>query len=138
MGKAMQQNRMRVTQGDTIFAEGERGDTMYVIVEGKVQISRTGAGVPVVLTTLEPGSFFGEMAIVDQTERTATATALTDVTLLAVHASELELLLKQRPDLGAKMIRTLARRLRYTTNQVMDEKEKIAMLFDSGPGSQPA
>lgn len=34
----MQQNRMRVSQGDTIFAEGERGDTMYVIVEGKVQI----------------------------------------------------------------------------------------------------
>ncbi len=138
MGKAMQQNRMRVSQGDTIFVEGERGDTMYVIVAGKVQISRTGAGSPVVLATLEPGSFFGEMAVVDQTERTATAVALTDVTLLAVHASELELLLKQRPDLGAKMIRTLTRRLRYTTNQVMDEKEKIALLFDSGSGSQPA
>jgi CRP/FNR family transcriptional regulator, cyclic AMP receptor protein len=128
----MKQDRMSVSQGDTIFTEGERGDTMYVIVEGQVQIERKGSKSPVVLATLQPGSFFGEMAVVDQVERTATAVALTDVSLLAVHASELELLLEQRPDVGAKMIRTLVRRLKHTTNQVMDEKEKIAMLFDSG------
>lgn len=132
----MKQNRMSVSQGATIFTEGERGDTMYVIVEGRVQIERKGSKAPVVLATLQPGSFFGEMAVVDQAERTATAVALTDVSLLAVHASELELLLAQRPDLGAKMIRTLVRRLKHTTNQVMDEKEKIAMLFDSGAESR--
>lgn len=134
----MKQNRMRVSRGATIFAEGEQGETMYVIVEGRVQIVRKGTKSPVVLATLEPGAFFGEMAIVDRTERTATAVALTDVMLLAVNASELELLLKQRPDVGAKMIRTLTRRLKYTTNQVMDEKEKIAMLFDSDPESRSA
>lgn len=128
----MKQNRMRISRGATIFAEGEQGDTMYVIIEGQVQITRKGPKSPVVLATLQqPGSFFGEMAIVAETERTATAVALTDVTLLAVHASELELLLKQRPDLGAKMIRTLTQRLKHTTNQVMDEREKIAMLFDN-------
>lgn len=127
----MKQNRMRVSQGATIFAEGEQGETMYVIVEGRVQIVKKGARTPVVLATLQPGAFFGEMAIVDRIQRTATAVAVTDVTLLEVKASELELLLKQRPDVGAKMIRTLARRLKYTTNRVMDEKEKLAMLFDS-------
>lgn len=127
----MKQNRMRVSQGATIFAEGEQGETMYVIVEGRVQIVKKGAKTPVVLATLQPGAFFGEMAIVDRIQRTATAVAVTDVTLLEVKASELELLLKQRPDVGAKMIRTLVRRLKYTTNQVMDEKEKLAMLFDS-------
>ncbi len=132
----MKQNRMSVSQGATIFTEGERGDTMYVIVEGRVQILRKGSKSPVVLATLQPGSFFGEMAVVDQADRTATAVALTDVSLLAVHASELELLLAQRPDVGAKMIRTLVRRLKHTTNQVMDEKEKIAMLFDSGAESR--
>lgn len=132
----MKQNRMSVSRGATIFTEGERGDTMYVIVEGRVQILRKGSKSPVVLATLQPGSFFGEMAVVDQAERTATAVALTDVSLLAVHASELELLLAQRPDVGAKMIRTLVRRLKHTTNQVMDEKEKIAMLFDSGAESR--
>lgn len=134
----MKQNRMRVSQGDTIFAEGEQGETMYVIVEGRVQIVKKGAKSPVVLATLQPGAFFGEMAIVDRIQRTATAVAVTDVTLLEVKASELELLLKQRPDVGAKMIRTLARRLKYTTNQVMDEKEKLAMLFDSNLESPSA
>ncbi|MDZ7839361.1 MAG: cyclic nucleotide-binding domain-containing protein [Gammaproteobacteria bacterium] len=133
----MKQNRMSVSRGATIFTEAERGDTMYVIVEGRVQIERAGSKASVVLATLEPGSFFGEMAVVDQAERTATAVALTDVSLLAVHASELELLLEQRPDVGAKMIRTLVRRLKHTTNQVMDEKEKIALLFDSGADTRP-
>lgn len=134
----MKQNRIRVRQGDTIFMEGEQGDSMYVIVEGQVQIVRRGARAPVVLATLQPGAFFGEMAVVDRSERTATAVAATDATLLAVGASELEVLLKQQPDVGAKMIRTLVRRLKYTTNQVMDEKEKIALLFDSDPDLQPA
>lgn len=134
----MKQNRIRFRQGDTIFMEGEQGDAMYVIVEGQVQIVRRGARAPVVLATLQPGAFFGEMAVVDRSERTATAVAATDATLLAVGASELEVLLKQRPDVGAKMIRTLVRRLKYTTNQVMDEKEKIALLFDSDPELQPA
>lgn len=132
----MKQNQMSVSQGATIFSEGEQGDTMYVIVEGRVQIQREGSKSPVVLATLQPGSFFGEMAVVDQSERTATAVALTDVSLLTVHASEIELLLEQRPDVGAKMIRTLVRRLKHTTDQVMDEKEKIAMLFDSGAESR--
>lgn len=134
----MKQNRIQVRKGDVIFMEDEQGDTMYVIVEGHVQIVRKGAKGPVVLTTLQPGAFFGEMAIVDRTERSATAVAATDTTLIAVNEAELELLLKQRPDIGAKMIRTLGRRLKYTTNQVMDEKEKIALLFDNDPDSQPA
>lgn len=134
----MNQNRIQVGQGETIFTEGEPGDSMYVIVEGQVRIERQSARTPVVLATLKPGAFFGEMAVVDHTERTATAVAATDTTLMVVAASELELLLKKRPDLGAKMIRTLARRLKYTTNRVMDEKEKIALLSDNDADPRPA
>lgn len=134
----MKRNQVKARQGDTIFKEGDQGDSMYVIVDGQVQIVRRGANGPVILATLQPGAFFGEMAIVDQTARTATAVAVTDATLLVVNASELELLLKQRPDVGAKMIRTLTRRLKYTTNQVMDEKEKIALLFDNDADPSPA
>lgn len=128
----MTQNRIQVSKGEAIFKEGDQGDSMYVIIDGQVQIVRKGNRAPVVLATLQPGAFFGEMAIVDNTERTASAVAATNATLLVVEASELELLLKQRPDVGARMIRTLARRLRYTTNRVMDEKEKIALLVDGG------
>lgn len=108
---------------------------MYVILKGQVQIRKEGSREPVVLATLNPGAFFGEMAIVDHTERTATALALSDTTVIAVPATELETLLAQRPALGAKMLRTLVRRLIYTTNQVIDEKEKLAMLFSQELGS---
>jgi len=127
----MKENRISVKQGDTIFREGEEAEVMYVIVEGRVRITRQGSAGPVVLATLTTGAFFGEMAIVDRTGRSASAVAATDATLLVVAESELEQLLARRPDLGARMIRTLARRLKSTTNRVMDEKEKLALLFDS-------
>lgn len=126
----MQHKNLKFRAGETIFREGEQGDAMYVIIDGRVQITRRGVREPVVLATLEPGAFFGEMAVVDRTPRTASAAALTDSTLLAIDGSRLESLLEQRPDLGARMIRTLVRRLKFTTNQVMDEKEKMALLFD--------
>jgi CRP/FNR family transcriptional regulator, cyclic AMP receptor protein len=128
----MKHNNIRVKKGETIFSEGENGDSMYVIIEGQVRIVRNGAGSPVVLATLGAGDFFGEMAIVDQTPRTATALAHTDTVLMFVKAPELEPLLQQRPDVGARMVRTLARRLKHTTDKVMDEKAKIALLFERG------
>lgn len=126
----MSDNKLRLKQGETIFKEGDDGDRMYVIVQGLVQIVRKSGGSPVVLATLRDGAFFGEMAILHRTTRTATAVAASDVVLSVVQAQDLERLLAQRPDVGAKMIRTLTRRLEHTTNQVMDEKAKIALLFD--------
>lgn len=129
----MTRERIEVKQGEAVFKEGEHGDCMYVIAEGQVQIIKEGPKEPVVLATLHPGSFFGEMAIVDCTERTATALAATDVTVMPVRSSELVTMMQHRPELGAKMIRTLVRRLIYTTNQVVDEKEKLVMLFSQEP-----
>jgi CRP-like cAMP-binding protein len=131
----MTHKQFTVAAGDAIFREGDKGDYMYVIVEGQVQIRKEVSGKPVVLATLNPGAFFGEMAIVDHTERTATALALSDTTVAAIPATQLETLLTQRPELGAKMLRTLVRRLIFTTNQVIDEKEKLAMLFSQELGS---
>lgn len=126
----MNDKRIRVKQGDTIFKEGDDGDCMYVIVEGRVQIVRNSDNGPVNLATLRDGAFFGEIAILHRTTRTATAVAVTDVALLTVEGPDLGHLLEQRPDLGERMIRTLTRRLEHTTNQVMDEKAKTALLFD--------
>lgn len=134
---AMKDNRIRVKQGESVFTQGDQGDCMYVIVEGQVQIVREGGSSPTVLANLGVGAFFGEMAVLHRTTRTATALAISDVVLIVVKAPDLELLLTQRPDVGAKMIRTLTRRLEHTTNQVMDEKEKIALLFDYESNSEP-
>jgi len=126
----MSDKHLRVEQGEIIFKEGDDGDCMYVIVEGQVQIVRKSGSSPVVLASLGEGAFFGEMAILHRTTRTATAVAVTDVVLVTVQGPDLGRLLAKRPELGAKMICTLTRRLEHTTNQVMDEKAKIALLFD--------
>lgn len=133
----MSDKRIRVKQGETIFKEGDDGDCMYVIVEGQVQIVRNWGKSPVNLATLRDGAFFGEIAILHRTTRTATAVAVTDVVLLTVEGADLGRLLAQRPDLGERMIRTLTRRLEHTTNQVMDEKAKIALLFDCDSDPDP-
>lgn len=131
----MTQKPMQFHEGDAVFREGEPGDTMYVVVTGQVRIVKKGTKEPIVLATLQEGAFFGEMAIVGHTERTATALAATDTTVIPIHASELEVLLKQRPELGAKMMRTLVRRLIRTSNQVVDEKAKNALFYSDEPDS---
>lgn len=132
----MSDKHIRVERGETIFKEGDDGDCMYVIVEGQVQIVRDSGSSPVVLATLGEGAFFGEMAILHRTTRTATAVAVTDVELMTVQGPDLVHLLAKRPELGARMIHTLTRRLEHTTNQVMDEKAKIALLFDHDAESE--
>src|SRR5512147_2106713 len=69
--------------GSVIFREGEEGEEMYIIQKGKVRVSKDFSGKPHVVSILEKGDFFGEMAIVDRIRRTATVTAIDSVELLA-------------------------------------------------------
>lgn len=75
----MKQNRNSLNRGAAIFTKGERGDTMYVTVEGRVRIQSRSSISPVVPATRRPESCFGAMAVVDQVDPTATALALPGV-----------------------------------------------------------
>src|SRR5271168_481132 len=68
--------------GDTIFSEGEKGDEFFVVVRGKIEI-RSGDRS---LETLGPKGIFGEMALIDDSPRSATVVALTDVTVAPIKA----------------------------------------------------
>jgi CRP-like cAMP-binding protein len=92
-----------------IFKEGKAGTSMYVVLEGKVAVV---AGRRII-DKLEPGSAFGEMALVDQTSRVATAVARTDCALLAINREALIRLVKADPAFGMAMMRSVAERLRY-------------------------
>jgi len=71
--------------GEVIFAQGDLGDSLYVIAEGEVEVSRQErAGVP--LAVLSPGACFGEMALIDREDRSATARARSAVTALQLSA----------------------------------------------------
>jgi CRP-like cAMP-binding protein len=100
---------VRYAQEAKIFKEGKAGTSMYVVLEGKVAII-SGRRI---IDKLEPGSAFGEMALVDQTARVATAVARTECALLAINRDAMIRLVKSDPAFGMAMMRSVAERLRY-------------------------
>jgi len=100
-----------VDAGKIIFQEGEEGDQMYIIQAGKVRISRRIAGKEHVLAILEKGDFFGEMAIVNKVQRSATVTAIDEVDLLAFNREGFLSMINKNAKIALHMIDKLCRRL---------------------------
>jgi CRP-like cAMP-binding protein len=96
--------------GSVIFREGDEARDLFVIKRGEVRIqigNRT-------ITELGPDSVFGEMALIDNEPRSATATAVTDVELVPVSEKQFLFLVSQTPYFALKVMRVLAQRLRAT------------------------
>jgi hypothetical protein len=99
--------------GSVIFREGDLGREMYIIQKGHVRISLAVGGKERELAVLEKGDFFGETALLnDSPVRSATATAVDDVEVLKLSASDLNELLKRKPDIAVRMMMKLSERLR--------------------------
>ena len=94
--------------GQLIFSEGEPGDFMFAVIEGKVKIEKQGK----LLRTIAPGEVFGEMALIDGQPRSAHASALTDCQVAAVTEKRFMLVVKTNPFFAIEMLRILTDRLR--------------------------
>jgi CRP/FNR family cyclic AMP-dependent transcriptional regulator len=94
----------------TIFAEGQAGDKMYSVLEGKVDIIKQGQ----LFERLEEGAIFGEMALIDHAPRGASAVAHTACRLAAVTEKRFLFLVQQTPFFSLQVMRVLADRLRRT------------------------
>ena len=99
-------------KGSPIFAEGDRSSAAYLIVEGEVEIRKGGQTDDVSLAVLKSGEVFGEMGLVEERPRSASAKARTDVTLSKVAYHEFVDMLVNRPRDSMKYIRRLMERLR--------------------------
>lgn len=112
----------RFRAGEVIFSTGEAGDGFYVLASGRVKISAAvGSGEPRQLALIEAGDFFGEMAVLDDAPRSATATAETDVTAAFVGRDHLLHLLQSRPSLALNLIREFSGRMRTLNRKYLDE-----------------
>lgn len=122
----------KLTDGEILFKEGDRGQEMYLIRSGKVEISSSSGGVKKVLATLGEGSFLGEMAIVDDAPRSATATAVGEVSLLILDRAAFKQQLAQNPMIEY-LITSLVKRLRETNEQVkiLLQKDDVCRLAAS-------
>lgn len=102
----------KASAGECLFAEGEAGDCLYILVSGKVAISRSQQGKNQLLAELESGQPVGEMALLDEQPRSATATLLEDAELLRLDKLRFHSLVMQRPQILLGMCKVLATRLR--------------------------
>jgi CRP-like cAMP-binding protein len=102
----------------TIVEEGAPGDYMYIIVEGRVKVTKlSGDGREKILELLEVGDFFGEMSLFDEAPRSASVKGLSQVRVLALARNDFLRLLARSPDLALSVIQELTRRLRQVDEQ---------------------
>ncbi|KGF00421.1 MULTISPECIES: Crp/Fnr family transcriptional regulator [Actinomycetaceae] len=131
-----QQNSLRskmgqttLRRGEVLFEEGEPGNRLYIITEGKVKLGHTSMdGRENLLAVLGPGEIIGELTLFDPGPRSTTATAVSPVTLLHLDHADLNAILDTNPTMGKHMLRALARRLRRTNESLAD------LVFSDVPG----
>jgi CRP-like cAMP-binding protein len=111
--------------GETVFVESEPGAGMYVVRTGRINIvMEFKSDNPILLAELDPGDFFGEMALLGDTSRSATAVVRERAELIGFFHPDLVELIRLHPGMGAKisfgLAKTLADRLRYTNAQLRE------------------
>jgi len=121
--------QVKVSKGHTLFKEGDEGDRLYVVLEGKLKLGTTSIdGRENLLSILGPGEMFGELSLFDPEPRTATATAVTDAKLLALAHDQVIGLVTRHPQASLELLRRLAQRLRKSNEILAD------LVFADVPG----
>jgi small-conductance mechanosensitive channel/CRP-like cAMP-binding protein len=96
----MEGREWRFAGGEPVIRQGEPGESLFVVLEGGVEVSaREGDGVPVVITTLGPGGFFGEMSLMTGAARSATITSKVESCLLEIDKATMRHVLEEQPGL---------------------------------------
>lgn len=120
---------VRLYRGDQVFHEGDVGDSVYVIVEGKVKLGRTSTdGRESLLSVLGPGEMFGELSVFDPGPRLTSAIAVDDSHLVSLGHQALKSFLTEHPEVAMQMLTGLAHRLRRTNEGMSD------LVFTDVPG----
>ncbi len=118
-----------IAKGGILFKEGDDGEHLYVIIDGKLKLgTSSGDGRENLLSILGPGEMFGELSLFDPGPRTSTATAVTDARLLSLSHEKVIPWLKQNPEVSLQLLTRLSQRLRRTNEAVGD------LVFSDVPG----
>ena len=111
--------------GDVIIRQGDVDDCMYVIQEGKVEIVLESKGQENILTVLDTGDFFGEMALFDKDVRSATVRALGETKVLTVDKKSLMRRFLEDPSLAFRLVETMSKRIRELQDKVAVQETEL-------------
>ena len=125
-------NIRKYSTGDVVFEQGAQGDGVYVVLKGCVDVIQKDGedGEKVLLSQSESGSFFGEIALLEDAPRTAAAVVVEDTKLALFSRDALRQLAEQRPHLGVKiaiqLARIVAERLLQTNHSLQAARDELA------------
>ena len=126
---AKEMETIEVRKGEIVFSEGEPGDSLYIVISGKIKLGRrAGDGRQNLIAVMGPSDMVGELSLFDPGPRTATATAVVDTRLARLRKQGLRPWLTNRPEIAEQLLRVLARRLRRTNDALAD------LIFTDVPG----
>ncbi len=133
-------------KGDIIFCEYEPGDNFYLIQSGRVQILKILGDIEKTIDILQPGEIFGEMAILEEAPRSATAIALDEVKALEFNRENFEILMQGNPQIALKLLKLFTKRIydqkrRFMILTLEDIEARVADVFlmlaeKSGPAEE--
>ena len=119
----------RLRRGEVLFREGDSGDKLFIVTEGKVKLGKSSSdGRENLLAILGPGQMFGELSLFDPGPRSATVTAVTDCVMQSLSHDELLEWLTGRPGVARGLLAQLGSRLRKANDVVAD------LVFSDVPG----
>ncbi len=120
---------VKLARGDRLFSEGDIGDKLYIIISGKIKLTRAAPDGRENLQSVHgPGEMFGELSLFDPVPRTATATAVTDAELAGLAHDDVRKWLSTRPEVAMHLLQALAQRLRRINDVKAD------LVFTDVPG----
>lgn len=131
---AFERFAVRFGAGDLIFCEYEPGDSFYLIQEGRVQILKILGDIEKTVDVLQPGEIFGEMAILDDSPRSASAVAVDSVKALQFNKANFEILMQGQPQIALKLLKLFSKRIydqrrRFMILTLTDVNARIADVF---------
>ncbi len=116
-----------IPAGQLVLREGDPGDSLYVVLEGELEVTKRQGSHDVLLALYEPGQFFGEMALLEQVPRSASVRTLQESRLLVISQAAFQSLLSCSPSAPLKILHTVTSRLRSTESMLI-QNEKMAAL----------
>ncbi len=127
-------NMQRFADGETIVSEGVVSNNAYIIMEGKVNVTKKVDKKTVLINTLKTGEVFGEMGLISQALRSASVVAVGNVTIGVIERENFEKLVGELPEELQAIVRALVDRLRFTSEQLSRiglELEKTRSVISS-------
>ena len=116
-----------IPAGQLVLREGDPGDSLYVVIDGELEVTKRQGNQDVLLALYEPGQFFGEMALLEQAPRSASVRTLRESTLLMISQGAFQTLLSCSASAPLRVLHTVTSRLRSTESMLI-QNEKMAAL----------